>query len=357
MLPSWNVKYFDGEKAEAILARVTIEGHQLIIRDQNQQQLDVWTIQSIQYDPNHLDYKFLLTTVEPHARIEMIDPDMMKHFESIKKTSWQKILESKKIIAISLLAVASLVIGLYFATQPLSRFIAQKIPSEYEAKLAQQLKYDEMFHICRPTKGPDRDQYQFILKLKQLYPDTISELVDLNKIKVIQMNQANAFALPGGYIFLTDELINQAKSYEEIIGILAHEKGHVVHRHHLQSIVRGSLLTTAANFITGDVTSFILMDPSTVMSIVSLKFNREDETEADRYAVDHVLNKMNLTSQGMIDFFERSSVKEKEIKENIPGFLLTHPGDQERIQFLKGYLKEAPLTEIDPDDNINVLCD
>ncbi len=356
MLPSWNVKYFDGEKAESILAQVTIEGHQLIIRDQNQQQLDIWNLQTIEYDPNHLDYKFLLTTVEPQARIEMIDPDMMKHFESLKKTSWQKILDSKKIIAISLFTLVGLVVGLYLASQPLSRFIAQKIPSDYEDKLAQQLKYEEMFHICRPTKGPDKDQYEFILKLKQLFPNTISELGDLNKIKVIRMNQANAFALPGGYVFLTDQFINEAKSYEEIVGVLAHEQGHVVHRHHLQSIVRGSLLTVAANIITGDLTSFVLMDTSAVTSIVSLKFNREDETEADRYAVDQVLSKMNITSQGMIDFFERSSIKDKALKENIPGFLLTHPGDQERIQFLKGYLKETPLTEIDPDDNINVIC-
>ncbi|MBC7457212.1 MAG: M48 family metallopeptidase, partial [Bdellovibrionaceae bacterium] len=247
--------------------------------------------------------------------------------------------------------------GLYFVTQPLSRYLAKKIPFEYELKLASQMKYNELFHVCRANKGPEKNEYQFIVKIKQLYPDTVEVLRDLKKIKVIKMDQSNAFALPGGYIFITDKFINEAKTYEEIVGVIAHEQGHFFNRHHLQAMIRGSLLTMSASLTTGDVTSFMLMDPSTLMSIVSLKFNREDEDEADRFAAEQILKKMHLSTGGLIDFFDRSSKDVDVINHKVPDFLLTHPADVARIQMLKKYLTETPLNEIDPDDQINVLCD
>ncbi|MBC7456703.1 MAG: hypothetical protein H7235_00375, partial [Bdellovibrionaceae bacterium] len=194
---SWKAKYYDGETAQSILAQVTVDGNQLIIRDQNQQQIDIWDIQTIQLDPNHLDYKYLLTTLEPNARIEMTDVEMRKHFESLKKFSLQKILDTKKIIVISGLTVLGCLAGLYFVTQPLSRYLAKKIPFEYELKLASQMKYNELFQVCRANRGPEKNEYQFIVKIKQLYPDTVEVLGDLKKIKVIKMDQSNAFALPG----------------------------------------------------------------------------------------------------------------------------------------------------------------
>lgn len=356
MILSWNVKYFDGEKAEAILGRVTINGNQFIICDRQLNQLDIWDLKTIEFDPHHLDYKFLMTKVEPHARIEMIEPTMMAHFAALKKSPLQKLLDSKQAIVIGGVTVLGFIVAIYFAAQPISRMIAKRIPFKYEEKLAQKLNYAEMFEICEPKQGPNNDEYQFIIKIKKMYPAAAEALGNLDKVKVIKMSQANAFALPGGQIFVTDTFINQAKSYEEIIGVLAHEKGHVNHRHHLQSLVRGGLLAGAASFVTGDFSSFVLMDPSSVMGIVNLKFNREDESEADRYAVDQVLKKVDVTSQGLIDFFERASTDQKELKGKIPNFLLTHPSDQSRISMLKKYAKDTTLIEVDPDDNINVLC-
>lgn len=93
---------------------------------------------------------------------------------------------------------------------------------------------------------------------------------------------ANAFALPGGYLVITDELIDLAKNNDEIVAVLAHELGHVKGRHALRQTLQGTVSGLIIIAITGDVSSIASGLPALMMN---MSYSRELETEADNYSL------------------------------------------------------------------------
>ena len=91
----------------------------------------------------------------------------------------------------------------------------------------------------------------------------------------------NAFALPGGTIVVTDQLLTAVTRPDEILAILAHEAGHVEHRHGLRSAVESVGVLAALTLITGDTSSLTLALP---VALASASYSREHEREADRFA-------------------------------------------------------------------------
>jgi Zn-dependent protease with chaperone function len=93
---------------------------------------------------------------------------------------------------------------------------------------------------------------------------------------------ANAFALPGGFVVLTDELVALAETDLEIIAVLMHELGHVEMRHTLRQTLQGALPGLLLAAMTGDVDSLASGLPAALMQ---LRYSRQMETEADAYAL------------------------------------------------------------------------
>lgn len=93
---------------------------------------------------------------------------------------------------------------------------------------------------------------------------------------------ANAFALPGGYMVITDELIDLAKNNDEIVAVLAHELGHVKGRHALRQTLQGTVSGLIIIAITGDVSSVASGLPALMMN---MSYSRDLETEADNYSL------------------------------------------------------------------------
>ena len=92
----------------------------------------------------------------------------------------------------------------------------------------------------------------------------------------------NAFAMPGGRIVITDELIAKATSDDAVIGVLAHELGHVAQRHSLRLIVQSLAVSAVISLWLGDVSSIIVAIPST---LASLRYSRDFEFDADAFAI------------------------------------------------------------------------
>ena len=94
----------------------------------------------------------------------------------------------------------------------------------------------------------------------------------------------NALALPSGTVVFTDQLVRLAGSDEELIGVLAHEIGHVEHRHALRRAIQGSAVGLAATVLTGDVSSISSVVAAVPVILTELGYSREFEFEADRHA-------------------------------------------------------------------------
>lgn len=99
----------------------------------------------------------------------------------------------------------------------------------------------------------------------------------------------NALALPAGDIIITDRLIELADSQEEIDSVLLHEIGHVIHRHGLQQVLHSSFLTVAIIMITGDATATSSIVVALPVFLLESHYSRENETEADHYAFERML--------------------------------------------------------------------
>jgi predicted Zn-dependent protease len=152
------------------------------------------------------------------------------------------------------------------------------------------------------------------------------------QFNVIQDKELNAFALPGGFIYVNSGLMNAATD-DELACVLAHEVGHVAARHSvkkLQTTLGYQLVLGLALGATGQQAMGSAMD--VVYGLINLGYSRQDEQLSDKLSVKYA-KKAGFNPYGMITFFEKlkkdSQTQGGHYK---PVFLSSHPGTDERIQ-------------------------
>jgi predicted Zn-dependent protease len=144
---------------------------------------------------------------------------------------------------------------------------------------------------------------------------------------------ANAMALPSGTIVVTDGLVTLARDDREILGVLAHEAGHVDGRHGLRGMLQSSLVGLVVLWLAGDVSSIAAAAPA---ALVDASYSRELEREADAYAVQV------LTANGIPLTYFADMLRRLEASSGAAGtpaalrYLSTHPATEERLARLEG---------------------
>lgn len=139
----------------------------------------------------------------------------------------------------------------------------------------------------------------------------------------------NALALASGNIVVTDELIRLAKHDDEILAVLAHEVGHVVHRHTLRRMLQSSVVTLASLLITGDLSGPTAMVAAMPVLIVEMQYSQAFEREADDYALAW-LRAQHIDPAHFKRMLERLEA-DKPDRANGPSYLSTHPATEERV--------------------------
>lgn len=138
----------------------------------------------------------------------------------------------------------------------------------------------------------------------------------------------NAFALPGGIVLVTDELVRLSRRDEEVLSVLAHELGHVRYRHTLRQLLQGSATALVIAGVTGDIASTTSLAASAPVLLLQTKYSRDYEREADRFAID-LLKKVGIAPQHFARFLKRSETKAGK-RSFVPTFLSSHPPTEER---------------------------
>ena len=143
---------------------------------------------------------------------------------------------------------------------------------------------------------------------------------------------ANALALPSGTIIVTDDLVTLARDDREIFGVLAHEAGHVDHRHGLRNILQNSIVGLVVAWFIGDVSSIAAAAPT---ALLEASYSRELEREADMYAVE-VLRTNGIPVRHFAEILRRLDVDSggSEISRAFD-YLSSHPATSERLQQLE----------------------
>ncbi len=138
---------------------------------------------------------------------------------------------------------------------------------------------------------------------------------------------ANAMALPDGTMVILDDLVRIAQNDDEIAGVIAHEIGHIYHRHSIRQYVRATGLTFLTYFILGDSASVFDEFASVAVGITQLSYGRDFELEADRYS-SRLMRLSGRDPNALIDMLEKLNASEK------TGIFSTHPGLLERREHL-----------------------
>jgi Zn-dependent protease with chaperone function len=176
-------------------------------------------------------------------------------------------------------------------------------------------------------------------------------------MEVYDMALVNAFAAPGGKIIFTRGILDKADKPEEIAGVLAHEIGHVAHRHPEAQLVRLTGIQVLTSLVSGsnggDFTS------SVAALATLLRYSREAEREADAYARD-VMGKAKVDPMGLRIFFEKMLKDEKGSStsssqptalDKLGNVFSTHPGTEDRIKQIKPLpTGEIPVEVLSPAD-------
>lgn len=165
-------------------------------------------------------------------------------------------------------------------------------------------------------------------------------------------NTINAFALPGGQVFITEALYRKLRTEGELAGVLGHETGHVIARHSAQQLAKQQLLqglTGAAVLATYDPN-----DPNSrnsaavaaaIAGLVNLKYSRNDELEADDWGV-RLMAEAGYDPQAMIGVMK--ILEATAAGGHTPEFFSTHPNPENRIARIKQDIQNAFPSGIPP---------
>jgi len=152
-------------------------------------------------------------------------------------------------------------------------------------------------------------------------------------IKVIDSDEINAFALPGGFFYVNSGLILAADNESELAGVMAHEISHVCARHATRQMTRAQLANFASIpliFIGGGIGYAIGSAASLALPLTFLSFSRGFEAEADYLGVEYMY-KTGYDPESFIAFFEKVQAKEKKKPGSLAKAFATHPQTPERI--------------------------
>ena len=195
------------------------------------------------------------------------------------------------------------------------QWLAPLIPASVEQSLGDTLVGDFGGRFCHTKAGS--------AALAKLVRSLDADPKDL-QVEVAKIDMLNAVALPGGKVILFDGLVKQAKSPDEVAGVLAHEIGHVRGHHVMQSLLRQLGLSVVLGGFDGTGGSLL-------NGALSVSYTRGSEQEADRYSMK-ALSGAAISPVATADFFDRLAKLSGEVE-----------GDK-RLTAMTGYMSSHPLS-------------
>lgn len=223
--------------------------------------------------------------------------------------------------------------------------ITRALPVPWDTQLGTQALQTLDQSWLKPSTLPDERRQQitrdFATLVQKAWPDGSAPAYRLEFRAARQRlknpgpaSGANALALPGGTLVLTDELVAVAEP-DALLGVLAHELGHVQRRHATRMAVEGALLGTGVAVIKGDVTSVLATAP---VLLTTLSFSRAHELEADCYALA-TLQRAGASTQPLASLLETIAGAPAggaaDRVSNLSDVLSSHPSTPARAQLLR----------------------
>lgn len=155
---------------------------------------------------------------------------------------------------------------------------------------------------------------------------------------MVNTNDFNAFALPGGYVYINRGVVERADRMDELASVLGHEIGHVVLRHSVKQMEQmqgANVGVTIGCILTGVCNSGIAQAGINVgAQAVFAKFSRGDEAEADAAGIDELV-RADINPNGMVTMFEKLLAERQSQPSQLEAWFTDHPLEEDRIRASK----------------------
>ena len=167
---------------------------------------------------------------------------------------------------------------------------------------------------------------------------------------VVNTDVVNAFALPGGIVYVNRGVLERADRMDELAGVMGHEIEHVVRRHSVKQMeqmqganVGVALACTLTNICSNQAAAAAINVGGTA---IFAKFSRADEVQADEGGFQNVIN-AGISPEGMLSFFQKLLAEEQQSNNsNVSSWFSDHPGTQDRIADIQRMLAQVPASQL-----------
>lgn len=240
---------------------------------------------------------------------------------------------------LTLACVVALLVGGYYALMAGARATVRSLPVSVDKQIGDAM-IDSMIDGKEVSDRVVEDAIRSIVKRLEAHANPQGFEF---RVHVVQGDQINAFALPGGQIVVFTELIRKANQPEEVAGVIAHEMAHVTKRHGLQGVAQSIGLSAALGLVFGDA-SGIAGDLTQHITLSS--YSRAQESEADAEGV-RMMHAAKIDPRGLSRFFNTL----KREAGDVPGgmqWISTHPSHDDRIDSIDEQLGELDAQQYQP---------
>jgi Zn-dependent protease with chaperone function len=348
MIISGPAIYFDGKTAARHPVTVELEPSGLVVRAANGSVLARWPYHHMEQSTAHEGVFRILCKDDDdlEQRIEVRDAmlahaiDELSH--PVDRTGLVGRRSRRKIVLWSIAAVASLLMVGIFGIPELATRLAPYVPYSIELKIGEAVN-QQIRTALDPGNRGDAFECGLVEKEKEGKAavermvgrlEQVARLPIPLRLKVVRRKEANAIALPGGFVYVFEGLIAQAKTADEVAGVVAHEIGHVAHRDGMRSLLQSGGLAFMFGLVLGD---FVGGGAVVIASktILRLAYSRHVEAQADIYAVD-LVERAGGNPRALGEILMRiAGGAEPDIR-----ILTNHPATKERAQSINAATRD-----------------
>jgi Zn-dependent protease with chaperone function len=279
----------------------------------------------------------------PLARLEVFDPAAQAEI-----TARARFLETERggghahtgrIVAWSLAAVASILVIVVYGMPLVAERLTPLIPLSFERRLGAMAdnQVRVLFGGRTCTDVPGNAAFAKLV-------ETVRQASRLDlalQTEVLASRVPNAFALPGGKIYLLNGLLQKAENPDELAGVVAHEMGHISHRDHTRMMIQRGGVSFLTGLLLGDVTGSAAVIFVT-RTLFEVSYTREAEQSADAFAID-AMHSLGRSPAPMGELLFRITGAERS---RTIGILATHPLTEDRRDLMRHEDRPATGPEI-----------
>lgn len=215
-----------------------------------------------------------------------------------------------------------------------------KLGAEFNKTLTTNDTAQREMPVFVPKNQAQVDMQNYIIGLAQ---ELVAALPEGEKPKynftytLIDKNVENAFAVPGGYVYIYTGILKKMQDESELMGVLGHEITHVTHHHYRNQLAKNTALSVALEtaMIATNAGQGTQMAAQAAFQLANLKFSRSDESDADKSGT-LLLGRTGRNPMGIAKFFTRAQ------NAGVPEWLSSHPGNSNRVSAVDKLVRKDP---------------